>query len=465
VIFRPLEWVGSSIGYQIWGAKAWAFHFFVNFSFHIINSILIFFILSKLFHTYLNKSESQLIQVTVIENKVKKSKKKKSDKFFEIRSISWFLPLVITLIWAVHPLHNESVNMLTSGVGFLCSTMFSLIAFLIFIQVRDLTKIRSWLLFALAWFCAFAGYHGSEMTVIAPFVLLIVLWRSMQDKDFRSYGHERLKFFIFLSSLLVYLNHRAHIVSEHSEWLAKGSAEFFERLLVLAPQIFTHYLKLFFFPKVLTIDEHHEVVLANAFSLYHIVCFVISLSFVVGIIYFLSIKDRTYELHNKFISGFLFLSGFSLGMSLNVIPIYTLARDRYTYFFTLSIVVVIMLLLDKYYFSRVQISKSTRNILLLIMFVIIAALSIRSIIKSLDWSNGERFWSSTMNTTKDLGAKQNWRYRLMQYYEDSGTTTFKPNSLLQTQTYNDFYNWERDNQLSDPVVINKYLTLKAKGLL
>jgi hypothetical protein len=457
VIFRPLEWVGSSIAYHIWGAKGWAFHLFVNFTFHIINSVLIFFILSKLFHTHCNKSESQLIEVKVNENKSKKTKLKSVSKILEIKSISWFLPLVITMIWAVHPLHNEAVNMLTSGVGYLWATMFSLTAFLIFLHVQDLSKLRSWLLLAFAWFCAFAGYHGSEMTVIAPIVLLIVFWRSMQNKDFRAFGHERLKFFIFLTSVLVYLNHRSHIVSEKGEWLARGYSEFFERLLVLAPQIFTHYLKLFFFPKVLTIDEHHEVVLANAFSAYHVLCFVICLSFLIGVIYFAFNKDRTYELHDKFIAGFLFFSGFSLAMSLNIIPLYALARDRYTYFFTLSIVVVIMLVMDKYYFSRVEISKSTRNILLLILVVVVGALSARSIVKSLDWSNGERFWSSTMNTVQDLGAKQNWRYRLMQYYEDPGTTTFKPNSLLKEQAYNDFYNWERDNHLSDPAVINRHI--------
>lgn len=477
VIYRPLEWFGSALGYKIWGPNAWAYHLFVNFNFHIINALLFFFIISKIFYTPLNGNENP--QIEIEENsagkKLTKTKGKKSktytksfnssaNKFENLKRVSWWLPIFIMVIWVVHPLHNEAVNMLTSGVGFLWSTFFCLSGFTVFLYVKDLSKAKNILLLVLASVSMFIGYHGSEMTVIAPWMLLIVFARSIIKKDIKSYKYEFAKLLFAFASLVTYLGHRAYIVSEQREWMAGGLANFLERLLVLAPQIFMHYLKLFLIPIKLTIDEHHNVVLENAFSPYHLFCFLVAFAFVYGIFYFFFLKEPEYELHNKLISGSLFFTGFSIALSLNIIPLYVLARDRYTYFFCLGLYCAIFLILDKYFFTKESIKEklanntnNLRTILISIFAVLVITYSIRAFIKSFDWRNGEAFWTSTINSVDDLGTKQNWRYRLIQYYQDPGTNSFVPNPTIKDAAYKDFYQFPYTYNFLNQSTIDYYL--------
>lgn len=465
VIYRPLEWVGSSIGYHIWGPRGWAFHLFVNFSFHLFNAILLFFIISKIFYAPLSGNEDLKIKEEVekkITTKTKKSKKKSSKQIKLIKPdfipVSWFVPIVIVAIWFVHPLHNEAVNMLTSGVGFLWAMLFCFSAILINLYVKDLKDPKGILLIILAWIFAFIGYHGSEMTIVAPAFLTIIFSKSILKKDFRTYGYEITKLFFSYSAFLTYYAHRSYIVSESSEWMSKGLNEFLERLLVLAPQIFFHYIKLFFFPAKLSIDEHHNVVLKNAFTPYHILCFLVALAFLVGIFYYFNLKEEKYHLHNQLISGSIFLSGFGIAISLNIIPLYVLARDRYTYLFTLGLVATIVLILDKHFFTKYREEGTTKQFKpwIIILIVLLLTLSARSAVKNLDWHDGEKFWTHTMNSIDDIGAKQNWRYRLIQYYLDPGTKTFEADPIIKNQTVRDFNMFVSDNQLMKAETLKRY---------
>ncbi|MDD9897367.1 MAG: hypothetical protein OXU45_00030 [Candidatus Melainabacteria bacterium] len=460
VIYRPLEWFGSAVGYKLWGPNAWAYHLFVNFNFHILNSIILFFVLSKILGT--GSSGTEPVPVEEIKEEPRTSKAKAKAKFksktktteLESARISWWVPLVVVLIWTVHPLHNEAVNMLTSGVGFLWASLLCMTAFVINLYVRDLTKPMGLLLIIFAWCCQFVSYHGSEMTVIAPIVLSFVFFNSIFKRDYKSYGYEIPKIFFSITTFLAYYAHRSSIVSESGEWVAHSSSEFFERLFVVAPQIFFHYLRLFLFPAKLSMDEHHNVWLDNAYSPFHLMCFVIALAFCIGIVYFLTRQDSKYLIHDRIIGGAMFFAGFSISISLNIIPLYCLARDRYTYFFTMGMVLAIIAALDKYIFSR---GKSKLNLWLIILTLVISALGARAWVKSWDWHDGERFWSHAMNSVDDIGAKQNWRYRLIQYYNDHGTKTFKPNKKLRKQAIKDFNEFGLANRLNEKAVIEKYL--------
>lgn len=458
VIYRPLEWFGSAVGYHIWGPRSWAYHLFVNFNFHILNSIILFYILSKILGT--GTAGTEPVPAEEAEQAKLKSKNKNKAKFkttmsnFESARISWWVPLVIVLIWTVHPLHNEAVNMLTSGVGFLWASLLCLTSFLINLYVRDLTKPLGLILIIFAWCCQFVSYHGSEMTVIAPIILIFVFFNSIFKRDYKSYGYEIPKILFNISTFLAYYAHRSSIVSEAGEWVSDSSAEFIERLTVVAPQIFFHYLRLFFFPAKLSMDEHHNVWLENAFTPFHLMCFIIAAAFCFGIFYFLTREDSKWLIHDRIIGGGMFFAGFSISISLNIIPLYCLARDRYTYFFTMGMVIAIIVALDKYIFSR---GKYNHARWLLILALVISALGARAWVKSWDWHDGERFWSHAMNSVDDIGAKQNWRYRLVQYYNDQGTKTFKANEKLKKQTIEDFNNFGLANRLNEKTVIERYL--------
>ncbi len=462
VIYRPLEWFGSAVGYHIWGPRAWAYHFFVNFSFHIFNSIILFFILSKIFGTPLRGVQPSEYVVIEEDTQSPKSKTKSKKKYptaakpvIQSLTISWWVPLVIVLIWTVHPLHNEAVNMLTSGVGFLCSTLLCLTGILINLYIKDLMSLRGLSLIILSWILMFIGYHGSEMTVITSVVLAFIFFNSIIKRDYKSYGYEIPKLFFALTSFLTYYAHRSSIVSEQGEWAAHSASEFFERLLVVAPEIFFHYIRLFLFPAKLSMDEHHNVILANAYTPFHLMCFAIATAFLVGIVYYLLInKEAKYLIHHRIIGGALLFAGFSISISLNIIPLYCLARDRYTYFFIIGLVTAIVVAVDRYVFAKANVNYKPW---LIALVLIISVLGIRSWVKSWDWHDGERFWSHAMDSTDDLGTKQNWRYRLIQYYLDPGTKTFQANPVIYQKAVNDFDQFALANRLNQSEVIQKYL--------
>jgi hypothetical protein len=462
VIYRPLEWTGSSIGYSLWGPKAWCFHLFVNFLFHILNTILLFFILNKIFSTPLNEAQTKLVSSELgKEFSDKKKNKKILNKNFDYAPISWWLPLIIIALWTVHPLHNEAVNMLTSGVGFLWANLFCLTAVFLNLYVKDLTSLKGISLIVFSWVLMFLGYHGSEMTIITAPMLFLIFLPSILKKDHKSYGFEIPKIIFAFSSFLAYSSHRSQIVTEHTEWIARSS-ELVERVFVLAPQIFFHYIRLFFWPAKLSIDEQHSVILENAFKPFHIMCFLIALIFIAAIFYFLFEKNPKYKLHNYLISASLFFTGFSIAIALNILPIYCLARDRYTYYFCLGLFCAIALIMDKYIFSgwrdlEPEKQKQKFKPFISLFLVFLVALTIRSAVKSLDWSNGERFWVQTMNSSNDIGTQQNWRYRLLQYYLDTGTNTFKPNPLIKAQAERDFAEFPFKYRLFETNTLNYYL--------
>lgn len=475
VIYRPLEWFGSAVGYSIWGPNAVPFHIFFNCGFHIINGILLFFILLKAFRG------KEHCRIEEEDNKKKgKGKKAKSksfkDQFFaqadkEVVALkeqspkTILLATIITTLWIVHPLHNEAVNMLTSGVGFLWATFFMLSAITINLYVHDYSKLKNLLLLAISFVCFIISYLGSEMALIGPICLFFFY---LYEKIVFNKNFDWLKTTLALLSLPTYLSHRASIVSETHAWASSNASEFIERLTVLAPEIFFHYIKLFFYPGTLSIDQHHQVLLKDAFSTYHLLCFVVALSFVVGIFYyfitgFKTPKEEFVRRQNHFIIGFgILLAGLSIGIALNIIPLYVLARERYCYIFVLSLFMMLVVMVYEYFFAHnenckidldqeINFAKLPKKLFtVLVIFALwTTALSVRSFVRNLDWRNGESIWTQTIESVKDIGVKQVWRYRLIDYYRDPGTDTFEPDPETYKKTLDDFVNFIPNHNLAN----------------
>jgi hypothetical protein len=432
VIYRPLEWFGSALGYQLWGSRGEYFHLFYNFSLHLLNAILIFFIIRRLF--------------------------KKEDED-ELRTSS-FLPFIVSLIWAIHPLHNEAVNMLTSGVGFLSAMFLGFSFLLINLYIVKLDSIKNLSIIFFAAYLLFISFHGSEMAIIIP-VFLLVIWapkifvKDLSKKIVEGKAGEFYKLAISASVLFFYFLHRTSIVSEYKAWLASSTSEFFERLLVLAPQILFHYIKLFFWPAKLSIDQHHLVHLENAGTLYHLLCLSACL-FLVWIVFYWGLFGKSF--YQKATAFSIFLALFGTAMSLNIIPLYVLARERYAYFLVLGLILAIALFIEQRFFhdknedwdlKDIKTWKSKHKILSLILLSIGLAFSLRSFIRNLDWKNGEKFWTSVVDQQNDIGTKQIWRYRLIEYYQDPGNKSFKANKVVQEKTLKDFLDFPYKYRLSE----------------
>ncbi|MDA0771825.1 MAG: hypothetical protein O3C63_02670 [Cyanobacteria bacterium] len=384
VIYRPLEQYMIAIGYQIWGTSAWHYHFFFNYLVHIINSVLVFFIISK----FITKQK---------------------------------LALIITCLWTVHPLGHEAINMLTSGAGFLVAHCLFFIAILIMLYSSNLFAI----LFSAAIF--FLSYLGSEMAILATPILAILL---------KGDSHYWRKLSLVSASFLAYLIQRSSIIQNNIEF-----TDLAERILVLAPQTFVHQLKQVIYPNNLSIDQQHNMILGDVFSLVHTVSILISILVITVIVYF-------YQ-KNKQISATIAIAAISISLALNIVPLYTLARDRYTYIFSLCIITALVLITDKYIKTKYK---------YLLAIPLIVTMGNKSWQQSLNWKNGETLWSQTITNTKDIGAKQVWRYRLLQYYDKPGTQSFKADPIIQKQITLDFNNFIIDNNLHKKETILAYNT-------
>ncbi len=408
-IYRPLEWIGSAIGYSIWGANPVLFHIFFNYLFHIINTILVFFILTKVFN-------GNLLVATVS-----------------------------SAIWTVHPLHNEAINMLTSGVGFLWATFFALVAFLINIHSKNYSNYRDWVLLIFAMVSLFIAYLGSEMAIItAPCLSLYYLY---EKQAFRQ-AIDWIRVAASWLTVLAYFSLRNSVLNEAHAWTA-GFTEIFERVFVLAPEIFFHYIKLYFYPKILTVDQHHQVILSDFGTSYHWLALACVGCFIYAIVYFM--RKQEYLIAYSSILTFL-----SLGIVLNIIPLYVLARERYCYIFTLALTVFIVSLIEKYFYRDQQPSIQRNRIFTLLVLVVVVALSARSIIRNQDWQNGERLWTSTIiNSKQDLALVQLWSASLLDYYNNPGTKTFKTPLDKLAKLNKQFNNFIVVNNLNKAAVLNR----------
>ena len=455
VIYRPLEWFGSSVGYMLWGPHAVPFHIFFNINFHIINTILLFLIMLKAFAG----AEAQVARTQTTKNKHKNFKEppKKELKTPSSKSSprAVFMAWLIALIWTVHPLHCEALNMLTSGVGFLWATFFCLSAFTINLYFNDYNKLRDLSLIAWSCICFVIGYLGSEMAIIGPLCLFLFF---VYQKLVFNQKLDWIKISLAFFSIYIYMSHRSSIVSETHAWSSNGLSELLERVTIVSPEIFFHYIKLFFFPAVLSIDQHHQVILADAFSPYHLLCFTVSLIFFLAIFYYGYLASQAQDFVRKqalwVISFSTLLTGLSLGIALNIIPLYVLARERYCYIFCLGMTTLLVFLIYYYGYAtkdnplklsgelNFKDANPKDRLLSLLVIVAVLAFGIRASIRNLEWHNGEKIWYSTINSVKhDIGVQQVWRSRLLDYYKDPGTKTFKPNPALYQKAQDDFLNF------------------------
>lgn len=394
VIFRPLEQYASLAAYKIWGAQPLLYHLFFNFLTHIANAILLFLI---------------------------------TNRFIKTKALAF----LIVLIWAVHPLHNEAINMISSGTGFLLGHFFSLSG--AYLLLRE-NKSSSWwqnLNYILGAIFIFVGFLGSEMTLITPIIVVIILAYSKTQAQLR-------KSLLAIAALLSYIYLRIDILLASQ---ASSNSDLIERTFVLAPQIFLHHVKQFFLPLQLSIDEQHQIYLSNAHSLYHYLSLLISIAFVLALIYAIYYKRQKIALA-------LLITALYIGPCLNIKELYCLARERYTYIFVFGLILALALLLRKPFR---KLNQRTRIILISCLVI---GLGARSFTRNLDWINGEKLFGQVIAQNEDIGVKQHWTYKLLKYQRD--------NQAVDQDLLNEFSSFIAKHKLNDINTVNEFKEIRTE---
>lgn len=321
---------------------------------------------------------------------------------------------LLTLFWALHPVNIEPVLLITNA-NVLLSYSFCFLIIFIYLKLLNkdfvVSKInfpQSLLLFfafltalfmaeyhfilPLLLICYFIGVKITSNTVINSFVLSIKITLPLL-----------IAAGIFIFNFLI-SGTRVNITLQNSLNLV------LERALWLSPQIIFHYLKLFFFPLQLSIDQTFLVKIGKSLTdPYAIFCFfivfliiIISLTFLLRNSQFAGSPVRRFASSpilqsSIFFALFLFLISL-IPFSHILAPIYNLASERYLYFPSFIFVFGISHFL---FLKTTQISQKTNLLVLIILFIISGIYGTRAYIRTLDWKSSESLYLSSIHTSKN----------------------------------------------------------------
>lgn len=351
------------------------------------------------------------------------------------------LPLQATLftcIWALHPTNIEAVLLITNWTSLL--TYSFCLGFFLYTLTKTTNnnfKNTASEIFFIS-FLFLISIMISEYSYTLPFVLFFLVLAFSSAKGRNSIINSiKLCFPYFLGLIffaMYYLLSSLHLTFD----------SFFARLFWLTPQIFIHFLKLFFYPKELSVYQTNLITLASSdFHPYLIFALVIFLSFLLIPV----LKNKTSAL--LIIYSFLF----SLFPFLHIVsPTYCIIAERYCYF-PLFIFLFFLVIISK---SRPKFNKA----LFLILLIALIPLTTRTIYRLNDWKDSFPLYLSAAKCNGD-NLYKGQIYSVLGYYFDSIN---KKEEMKKYMHLSIKYLEKAFKELKCKNVTNSPLVLKAYGL-
>lgn len=283
------------------------------------------------------------------------------------------IPLITASIFATHPILIEGVTWISGG-PYSNGAFFALSSFLLYLQAEN-TKLRFYFLSALLFLLAILF---TEKFVILP--LIFILYEFCRGNR-KNAWKKLLPFFaisgILLINLVGRLGNRADLIAERT-YKEPG----INNPLIQIPIAITTYLKLIFWPEDLAFN-HSEGIFTQPQYLLSLVVF---LSFAGIIVYFFKKNRRI----------FFWLSFFLIGLFPTLTPfmVSDVIAERYVYFSALGVFVLIAWLIQK-----VGVITKNQKIASLILILLLAALTTRTILRNMDFRNSDTLWLATAKTS------------------------------------------------------------------
>lgn len=344
--FRPLAAVYFASMYTLFGANTFPFHV-VQVFLHIINTFLVFFLLKKFFQ--------------------------KNTAF------------LLSLFFLVHPMQTESISYISTIIEPLFF-FFGLSGFLFVISKKSsvIVSFTTGILFLFA-------LLAKETAIIFIFLAIVYTFLLQKKKLFSSIA-------IGIISIIVYTSIRLSSVgfSFTSFMNAPIALVPFSQRIFSIPLIFFHYIQTFFFPWNLAIDQQwvvHSITPTTFF-----VPLIVDLVFL-GIVGLVGIF-----VYKKGKKDFLFFSFFFLwfilgiGLILQIFPLDMTVADRWFYFPMVGLLGMLGVNI-----SRI---KNMRYIWA-IGIVILAFLSIRTMLRNTDWFDPFTLYSRDAVFTQSFDLENN----------------------------------------------------------
>ena len=336
----------------------------LNLFLHLLNTIMVFFILKKSFL---------------------------SNKF-----LSLFTTPILALIWALHPVQVESI-LLSTNIGATLSYFMFFVLFYDFISNRK--KNNSIIRILILPICFLLPMFLNEYIIALPGILFSYSFiENYKENSFvKTFKLSCKECFPYILGTLIYL---VYFLFSTYKFIQPASYNqlilFTERIFWLAPQIFFHCLKLIFVPIYLSIDQSQLIHLGNSvFDIYPISCFLLMFLWIFTPITLFLIRRHFYTTTLLTLLFFISLIPFIQILS----PTYALAAERYLYTPTFILIFGIVKILNDLF--SIQNTKSFISIII-IFTLILFLLGDRTCLRIKDWNNNYTLLKSTIKSSNDL---------------------------------------------------------------
>lgn len=343
IYYRPLMTTYFSLLYSLFGQNAFAFHLFQILLF-ICNACLTFLVL----------------------------------KHFFKRSIAF----ILALIFLVHPINSEAAFYI-SNIQELLFFFFGITALWI-IQQHQSTKT-----YILVSFLLLCSLLSKETGIL--FLIMILLYQIIFIKkhSFRLFGYLLIACLIFLTLRI----HALGVFPREIIVIPIYELDFLHRMINI-PALFSFYITTFLLPINLSLSYHwiYTKITLNSFF----IPLLLDLVFL-AIIFCFGLMIAKKKLHKYFKYYLFFTCWFLLGLLLHLqlFPLDATVADRWFYFPSVGILGFIGVIMESF---QIRIE---RKLILIPIIVIVILLSIRTYIRSFNWTNEMTLFSHDAQVSKN----------------------------------------------------------------
>ncbi len=364
-----------------------------------------------------------------------------------------FLTLILTLLWAIHPINTESI-LLSSNIGAILTYLIFFLLFYDFIKNKHYKKSISKTSVIITVYLLSIALLGEYLIVLPLVTYTYSFLENYKDNSFlesiKASLKENIPYLIGLTLYSIYFFISGYNFPQQTN--LNSISLVLERIFWLSPQILIHYIKIIFYPRILTIDQSGYIMLSHSLiGSYSLFCFLCIVFLALLPLIFFILKRKCYFYTLTVSLFFISLLPFSQILS----PTYCLAAERYLYMPIFLLIFGIANFIGSQSDSKNSQSKLIGLAMLILLLVTV--LSVRTYHRTNDWKNNEAFLKSMIKTSP------NYLYKGFRFDDLSKQSKEKSLKEKYSRIARKYY-FKAFNSLKNKRYNNEPLILKSYGL-
>jgi len=280
------------------------------------------------------------------------------------------IAFIAASLFAVHPILTESVSWISGGLYSMYAFLF-LLSFLFYLLSKNNQK---YIYYSIAFYALSIVSSEKALVLFLVFALYEFSFGSLK------YNWKRILPFFLISAviLVLYVGKIGYRVTAVETQTYQAPSGMYNPLLQV-PIALGSYLGLIFWPAKLTLYQTEMT-----FSQGQYIIFVIATLIFLGAIAWGYFK-------NKKIFFWLLFFIITLLPTITPLKISWIVAERYVYLGTLGIIVCVAMFFDRF----IKLNENSKMVGYFALVIIVASLSVRTIIRNRDWKNEDTLWLAT----------------------------------------------------------------------